>query len=930
MRCPTCDHETPDGSLSCLACGSHLSLAGISTSATRPILRADSLSAVATIASTDRPVGIGPGTMIEGYLFASRYRIKRILGSGGMGAVYQARDEALGIDVALKVIRPDILQGSGNDEFERRFKQELLTARQVTHRNVIRIHDLGDCAGVKYITMQYVEGTDLATVLAAGPLPLPRVLALAKQLAAGVAAAHDAGVVHRDLKPANILIDAADNLYISDFGLAKSLEPSLAGVTRTGELLGTPRYISPEQLLGRTVDHRSDLYAIGFILFEMATGGSPFSANSAIELMICRLEATPAEPKQLNPDVPEFFSRAITRCLQREPDARYSTAHDLRADLESGHAAPVPSIPARSVSIVLPLPATRRSAWIAGAVAAIALAVAVPASLRYVEASRTGDTGPAAAPVVAQKHVAVLPFRVVGDQEALAPIAAGVEETLTARLFQVPAVTLAPAAAVERAAAKDSLAAISRELGANLLVSGTVQGNQTALRVTVTIDDTAAGTRIWARDFSGVAGDLLTIEDQIYSSMVEALGIELTGEALVRAVSHPTENIDAYQSYLRGRNAMRAQQDAKNVLAAIAFYEGALKQDPQFARAYAGIADAAVRLYRLTRENSWLDRALSAALQAKRLDERLVEVRLALGSVYQTTGKTAEAIAELSAASELAPSSDDVFRRLGRAYLATGRGDEAIASYEKAVTLNPYYWVSYSALGFAHLQLGSYQKAIESYLKTIELEPDNVTGHNDLGAAYMQMGRFEEAAASFSRALELQPIAQTYTNLGIAYASAGKHDAAIPMFEKAVELSPNAEMFIGNLGDGYRWAQQPAKAAAAYDRAIALALKDLQVNPRNAAARGNLALYYAKKGDRARAAQMIASARAIDGANVNLAYAEAVIRVLAGDSTAAFAPLEDAFAAGYPLSAAQHDPDLRPLVSLPAFNSLANKFRERT
>jgi serine/threonine-protein kinase len=927
IRCAHCGLDAPDGSTFCVNCRASLSSDADETRS--PTLGAPSASAAATVSAGQfsppfaGSAGVVP--MQPGYVFAARYRIDRLLGSGGMGAVYQAWDQELDVAVALKVIRPDIIANTGAaHDFEQRFKQELLMARRVTHRNVTRIHDLGESGGVKYITMQFVEGTDLAAILKQGPLPFERTVAFARQLASGIAAAHEVGVVHRDLKPHNVLIDAADNVYISDFGLAKSLETSLAGLTRTGELVGTPKYFSPEQVEGKPVDHRSDLYALGLILFEMATGGSPFSGSSAIELMFQRVQAAPRHPQLLNPDLPDYFCRIIMRCLAYEPEARYASARDISADLDAERAE-IPKSSIRSRSITLTLPVTSRAKLAVVAAVIVGVAAAVPLTRRYVlPAAMDQPVASAAAPV--QRYVAVLPFRVIGEEAGLAHIAAGVEEALSTKLFQLPTLNVASAAAVERAAGKESLAAIARELGANLLISGTVQGTADGMRVTVALDDTNAGSRVWAQDFSGVSGDLLTIEDQIYNRLLSALNLVPTSEELARALSHPTENIEAYQLYLRGRNAMRGQQDLKNVTAAIGFYEEALKKDAGFARAYAGISDSALRLYRTTKESSWAEKALSSAQQAQRLDEKLVEVHLALGSIYQATGKTTEAIAELTIASELAPRSDEVFRRLARAYLASGRGGEAIQAYEKAVAVNPYYWVSYSALGVAHMTLGSPARAVETFRKVVELEPRNVSGHNDLGAAYLQMGRYDDSAAAFKRAIELQPTAQTYTNLGIAYAYGGKHADAIPMFERAVELSPNAEQFIGNLGDGYRWDGQATKAATAYSKAIALALKELAVNPRNAQVRGNLALYYAKKGDRTQAQRFMSDARAIDRTNINLIYAEAIVEVLAGRKDKALLSLEEALKAGYPFSAAQSDPDVHPLLADVGFKQLATKF----
>ncbi len=713
--------------------------------------------------------------MPASYVFGSRYRIEKLLGAGGMGAVYHAFDEDLGVPIALKVIRPDVIGTPGMaEDFERRFKQELLMARQVTHRNVIRIHDLGNAGGVRYITMQFVEGTSLAAIIQQGPMPFARALAFAKQLVSGITAAHDADVIHRDMKPQNVLVDAADNLYISDFGLAKSLEPvTMAALTRPGELIGTPHYISPEQILGKPADHRSDLYALGLIFFEMVTGELPFTANSAIELMYQRVQQPAKDVALLKQNVPEYFRRVVMRCLEREPEQRYASGHELLTDLESEHSAPLAG--KRTLSLTVPLPTTRRSKAAVVAVVLLSLAAAVPVVRRLVTAPSEGQTPTAAALVPIQKRIAVLPFKIIGDQAALTPYAAGIGEALSTKLFQLPGITVASAAAVERASAKESLAAIARDLGTPLLVSGTVQSVGDGLRITVNLEDAEAGQRILSQDFSGLPADLLTLEDQIYSSLIASMDVKPSSEQLARGLSHPTENIEAYQLYLRGRNAMRGQQDDKNVKAAIGFYEEALKHDAGFARAYAGISDSALRLYRTTKDPAWAEKALSSAQQGQRLDEKLLEVRLALGSVYQATGRTAESIAELTVASELAPSSDDVFRRLGRAYLQSGRGEDAIKAYEKAVAVNPYYWVSYGALGNAHVQLGAYGPGAEALKKVIELEPSNVSGHNDLGATYLQMGRYDEAAAAFTKALEIQPIAQTYTNLGITNAYAGRH-----------------------------------------------------------------------------------------------------------------------------------------------------------
>ncbi len=863
----------------------------------------------------------------RGAIFGGRYRIDGFLGGGGMGSVYRAWDTTLAVDVALKVVRPDLTADPDSArDFDRRFKQELLLARQVSHRNVLRIHDLGDADGVKYITMSFVDGRDLAAVLRDGRLPFDRVRSLGQQLASGLAAAHDVGIVHRDLKPQNILIGPNDHLYISDFGLAKSLEATAVGLTRPGEFLGTPRYVAPEQVEGGVIDHRVDVYAVGLILYEMLTGETPFNAASAVELLMQRVRDQPKSPRVIVPDLPPDLERVVMHCLERDPVARYRDAHEIEADLGG-----TPSVRTHA-AVPGPAPASSplRRRWVFGA-AAVALiliaAVFVPAVRRAGGPSPSASVATSGAGGTAQTRIAVLPFKTVGDVPAVESAAAGLDESLNSKLFALKNVSVAADNAVQRAARKPSLAEAGRDLGATLIVSGSVQGNADRLRVTAHLHDVAANREIWSQEFSGLPADLLTLEDRIFGALVSHLPVKLTDAETARTVSHPTENIDAYAAYLRGRRAMRGEQNMTNVQAAIDAYKDALRQDPSFALAYAGIADSSLRMYRTTKEPHWAAEALSAAQQAEALDDKLVEVHIALGNVYQATGRTAESIVELERATQLAPNSDDAFRRLGRAYLSAGRAQQAIDAYRKAVDVNPYHWVNSDTLGAAYLQLGKYPDAIDAFQRVIQLAPGNVNGYNDLGAVYLRTAQYDKALDAFRHALTLQQIPNTYTNLGITYAYAGRFAEAVPMFEKAAEMQPNAEVFVGNLADGYRWAGQRDKAAAAYDKAIGLALKAIQVNPRDATTRGNLALYYAKKGDASNARRFMKEARAIDAKSADLLYNQAVMSALLNDKDRAFAGLQDALKAGLPLSSIATDPDLRSLRSDPRFAALDSAAR---
>ena len=943
MTCPRCRAENSEHALNCSRCGTGLATVGGANTFTEDDVTAPArlpaypkTSAAVGLATPAPGSGgavsgslsaIAAGTLAQGTEFGPRYRIECLLGRGGMGAVYKAYDKELNRVVALKLVRPELTSDASSMQ---RFKQELLLASRVSHRNILRIHDLGDVEGVKFISMAYVEGEDLHHVLEReGRLPLARTLNITRQLCAALDAAHTEGVVHRDLKPQNVLIDGADNAFVSDFGLAKSLEDSAATMTRTGEVLGTPRYMSPEQVEGKPADHRSDIYSLGLIVYEMATGDVPFKGDSAFQVMYQRVTQGPKSPKEVNPDLPDHLVRIILRCLERDTALRYQQARDVLRDLESE----VALTPSRSVRISLPV--LTRAGWKLAAVIVLALlviALAIP-SIRNVIVRRPPAAPPRVniPPLSQGKYVAVLPFRVLGDQGSLGYVAEGLDESLSAKLFQLKDVHVASSTAVEKAAKADSLEKVASELGANLLVHGTVQGTKAQgelqkIAVIVNLEDVSGGRRLWSGEVSGVPQDLLTLEDQMSSNLISALELKPSGSELGRATAHPTENTEAYDLYLKGRNTMRRQHGPKDIQTAIDFYDSALKKDPSFALAYTGLADASLNMYSQNKDSFWAQKALASAQQAQKLNDELPEVHFSLGTVYSATGKAGEAILELDRALQLAPNSDEAYRRLGHAYLASGQKDKAIQAFQKAVELNPYYWQNHNGLGEAYYQIGDNEKALKTWSHITELEPDNAIGYMNIGAVYFRQGKYNECIPFIQKALKLQPQADLYSDLGTAYFFLKRYEEAVTVFEKAVEMNPNDEEIVGNLADAYRWSGHTDKAQSTYDKAIHLAYKELEVNPRQASTMGNLALYYAKKGDSAQAVQNIRRARSIDPSNNQFIYDEAQIMALANHPTEALKALREAFQKGYSPEEAKNDPELKSLQSLPEFDRLLREF----
>ncbi len=870
-----------------------------------------------------------------GVLFGGRYEILNVLGQGGMGAVYKARDRELDRVIALKVIRPEL---ATDPAILLRFKQELILARNITHKNVVRIYDLGEADGIRFISMEYVDGQDLRTLLRhAGKLPPKEAIAVVEQVCRALDAAHSEGVIHRDLKPQNIMRDQHGRIVVMDFGLARSLGDT--GLTQTGAIVGTLEYMSPEQALGISLDQRSDIFSVGLIFFELLTGKAPYKSDTAIASLMKRTREDAQSASDVDASVPKSLSAIVARCLEREPANRYHSAVELLQQLTIWEANP--DISPEMLSKMIAHPVVHRSRfsldlpgkswmWIAGAVLIVALATFAGRTLLNRATRSSGEMAQGIPSLKQGKYVAILPLKQIGDQKELGYVAEGIAEALAAKLFQLKEIHLASSDAVEKAAARNlPLSKLARELGANLVLQGMVQGNGDKLRVTLSLDDAATGNRLWSQEFPGAPGDVLALEDQIYTTVATALELKPTGEEQARVGAHPTENVKAYDLYLQGRNLLRNSHDVDGIRPAVSLFEQAIDKDPNFALAYTGLADSSLRMYGMTKESIWAQKATLSAQQAERLSNNLPEVHLSLGSVYSATGKYTQAVTELKRALELVPNSEEAYRSLGDAYKASGKSDEALAAYQKAVDANSYNWLNHLALGKAYFEFGDNAKALLEFQKVTELAPENPMGYGDVGSVYLREGKWNEAIPHYQKSLSISPDSPTYSNLGTAYFWLKRYDESVKMYQKATEMTPNNEELFGNLGDAQRWSGHSDQAAAAYDKAISLAFQQLDVNPRAAGTMGDLALYYAKKGDASNAQQYIQQARAISPDDIYLMYSEAQVKTLIGKPEEALKALRLALEKGYAAQEAWNDPELQKLQVLPQFSQLVNQFTKK-
>jgi tetratricopeptide (TPR) repeat protein len=876
-----------------------------------------------------------PANLQPGAAFGTRYRIESLLGEGGMGAVYKAYDNELGRTVALKLVRPEL---ATNPQTMQRFKQELLLASKVSQKNILRIHDLGDVGGVKFITMAFVEGGDLAGLIEnEGRLGFDRALKFARQMCAALEAAHNEGVVHRDLKPQNILIDKSDNIYISDFGLAKSLESEVTMMTRTGQILGTPRYMSPEQVEAVNVDHRADLYSLGLIAYEMFTADIPFRGESAMQLMYQRVTAPARDPRTILPEMPDYLARIILKCLEKDPAKRYQSAREILDDLDAQNAPSPASLPpgattairpapkpgAATISIQIPKSAGRWSVLGLVAVLVIGLAFAIPVTRQWI-------LGPPNETVPGRpKHsLAVLPAKFVGD-DAQKYMADGVVETLAAKLSGLKDVYVTSVGASDPTMALKDDAKIARSLGVNLLVRTSVTISGDRVSIIVAMDSAGKpGGSLLRREAGGATREILELENKAFVALVSALQIAQSKDELART-RQPTDAVDAYDFYLRGRTLLRGKRTADTMTKALGLFDEAIKRDPRFAQAFTGKADASLAMYNITKENTWAADALQAAQTAEGFNDSLPEVYYSLLSISAATGKFQEALAYYQHATDLVPNSDEGLRRLAEAYRVAHQPAQAIVRLEEATRLNKNSWRNWNQLGRLYNDSGQYDKALNAYSQVTILAPDLSTGWSNMGKIHYSQGKWSECLAEYEKAIKLEPKALYYSNRGVAYFFLGRYAESATDFEQAVNMSPREAGYRVNLADAYRWSNRHDLATAAYDAAIQLAAQTLQVNPNDTDALGNQAIAYAKTGNKTTALHLIERARRLDANNIDLMYTEATIHALAGRSKEAIAGLREALRHNYSPDVAAADPEFAALRKTPEFAAMLQEFPKK-
>jgi len=804
MKCPKCETENTPDSQFCKKCAMPLPF-----SKEMPAPQTETLRT---------PIK----ELTTGSTFAGRYQVIEELGKGGMGRVYKVFDTKIKEKVALKLIKPEI---ASDEETIERFSNELRLARKIGHRNVCRMFDMGETEGAHFITMEYVHGEDLKSMIrmAAG-LSIGAVLSIGKQVCDGLAEAHSLGVIHRDLKPQNIMIDRGGNAKIMDFGIARSLREK--GITAPSVLIGTPEYMSPEQAEAKEVDHRSDIYTLGIILYEMATGRVPFEGDTALSIAMKHKGENPKNPKQFNPNIPDDLSAVILKCLEKDKAERYQAVSGVRSELEkiekgiptTERVAPDRKpLTSREITVKFNL----KKLLIPGLVVT---ALVIAAVIIIGRVAPRKETPPAESP---GHSIAVLPFEDLSPKKEYRYLCDGIAETLINTLTGIKDLWVpARASSFSFEGKNPGIREIGRQLGVDNLLEASVQVVGNRLRITPKIIHVNDGAQIWSGQYDRQMEDVFAIQDEIAREIVKALKIKLLGEKESPLAKRYTENREAYELYLQGRYLWNKRGKA-NLEKAAAFFEESVRKDPNYALGYGGLADS----YYVMGNNGFLStaealsKAKTAALKALELDPYLAEALACLGSLktnwewdfpgaekdfkraielkpgYATAhqwyafllarlGRFEEMIAEISRASELDPLSTRIRANVGYMYYYTRRYDRAIAELEKAREMDPNHSWTYQYLGYACVETGLFARAKESFLRYQELEYGDAFEDEDIAYLYARMGRKKEARQLLAKLKsegkpQQRPISPTM--MAAAYGVLGEKDEAFAWLEKAYQ-----------------------------------------------------------------------------------------------------------------------------------------------
>lgn len=863
------------------------------------------------------------------------YEITAIIGSGGMGDVYRARDHRLGRDIAIKVVSEAT---AGDPVALSRFTQEAHAVAALNHPHIVTIYSTEEANGVRFMTMELIEGRTLARMIPESGLSPAQFFDVSIAIADALAAAHQKRITHRDLTPANVMVTSQGLVKVLDFGLARGGEegpdpvdieklatrPRLTGA---GTILGTMPYMSPEQIEAKPLDQRTDIFSFGIVMYEMATGMRPFRAHTKPGLTASIMRDHPQPVAELRRDLPAEVSRLIARCLEKDPSARVQTAHEILAELrsvrrawESGTTAPTPRRTAAS-----------RWPW---AAVLVLIGGALVVGLR-------GQRPPPASapPAAAAPLIVVLPIENVTRDPTDEVLADGLLDTVTNSLTQLErfprTLRVVPANEVRRERVLTAREA-RRTFGAFLAITGSIQRLPSAAgvgRLTLNLID-AGATQAFQIASQTIDLTSAAVSQQAVMGAVASLlatQVQLTPEARGAMTAGGSELANAYVQFNLGRGYLARFDRPENIDRAIESLTGAVTSDPRYALAHAALGEACYRKYQVTLQTAWLDRAVEHAERALAVDNRLASVHVTLAILARERGRYEQALTFAQTAVDLDPLGGDGYRELAGAFERLNRDADAEAAYRRAVEVRDHDWLAYNMLGSFMLSRRRFEEAEAAFRRVMQLAPDNTKAFNNLGGTYFGMRRVEEAAALWTRSMEIRPSNSAASNLGAYYYSRGRYADAARQLEQAVTLPPVSYVVWGNLAAALYWSPgERPKAGAAYAKSIELAEASRRLNPRQVQVLASLADSYSVLRQRSKAREAIAAVERLEARDARTLFTVASALEQLGDRDEALRWMRKAVAAGYDRADIDRSPWLEALRRDKRFVEILRKEKPQT
>jgi len=718
------------------------------------------------------------------------YEILSPLGAGGMGEVYRARDTRLGRDVAIKVLTSSLSQDADR---LRRFEQEAKAAGVLNHPNLTAVYDVGSHDGMPYVVQELLEGETLRSAIASGRLPRRKAMEYALQLAQGLAAAHEKGIVHRDLKPENVFVTNEGRLKILDFGLAKlaprepastsTAIPTETAGTEPGVVMGTLGYMSPEQVRGQAADARSDIFSFGAILYEMLSGQRAFRGGSAADTMSAILKEDPPDLSAASRGVSPGLERVVRHCLEKQPEQRFRSAHDLAfalqevaSDSGSTGVAPHRSLPVRNVATAI--------------VVVALLLVAAAVVLRR----RTREGAPEK-----RKSVAVLPFVNMSSDKENEYFSDGITEDLITALSKVSGLRVAARTSSFAFKGKnEDVREIGKRLNVDAVLEGSVAKSGNKVRITAQLINAADGYHVWSETYDRDLQDIFAVRSQLAQTVAAALKVNLLAGERQNLERKPTEDIEAYQLYLKARHdIVLATPDTMK--SAMRNLQEALARDPGYALAHLGIAYYYIYVIDFIPGKDALPRARAAAERALELDPTLAEGHADLGWILWISDRDhAAARRELEAAVRMQPDLPYTHDMYGWYLVANGDVDRGLAESRRAVELDPLSLEANMILGFNLYFARRYDEAIRQLRTTITIDPDFWWAHECLGRAYERKREWVAALEELATAERLVGVAfaEVEAPLGLAHAGKGDRAAAGTVLDGMQQRAREGSVFV--------------------------------------------------------------------------------------------------------------------------------------